>query len=251
MTDQEIVQRLLDGALLRTFMIPDDAMPSNQPEHIETYDLPHILINGDAFWGKSETTHLFHAPGSEGTGEVSFGYTNIGPVFCSYNPVTRGARLMSKKRYKKHEWIVRDQFRLVWDSEKADVTDEVKREIESGSKFKIAMLDSEEVWNIHPVDLPMYYSKEGVFELKTVADRYPTFFRYPSQTGELLQKYPDFFDHRPEDNEAGFIRLSECPQFYSFYSVRSDGSYYNFFDIPRNTVQRYKRLKVFSDVSNR
>src|SRR5579884_1181376 len=105
--------------------------------------------------------------------------------------------------------------------------------------------------NIHPVDLPMYYSKEGVFELKTAADRYPTFFRYPSQTGELLQRYPDFFDHRPEDNEAGFIRLSECPQFFSFYSVRSDGRYYNFFDIPRKTTQRYKRLKVFADVSNR
>lgn len=249
-TDQKIVQRLLDGASLRTFMIPDDAMASNRPEHIETYDLPHVFINGDSFWGKSETTHLGHALGSGKTGEVAFAYTNIGPLFCSYNPFTRGARLMSKKRYKKHEWVLRDHFRLVWDSEKGGATGEIKREIEAASKFKIALLDSEEIWNIHPVDLPMYYSKEGVFEFKTVDDQYPTFFRYPSQTGELLRRYHDFFNHRPEDDESGFIRLGDCPQFYSFYSIRSDGSYYNFFDIPRNTVQRYKRLKVFADVSN-
>lgn len=250
MTDQEIVLRLLEGASLRTVMVPDDAMASNRPEHIETYDLPHLLINGDSFWGKSETTHLGHAPGSGKTGEVAFAYTNIGPLFCSYNPFTRGARLMSKKRYKKHEWVLRDHFRLVWDSEKGSATEEIKKEIEAASKFKIAMLDSEEIWNIHPVDLPMYYSKEGVFEFKTVDDQYPTFFRYPSQTEELLQRYHDFFNHRPEDDEPGFIRLGDSPQFYSFYSIRSDGSYYNFFDIPRNTVQRYKRLKVFADVSN-
>lgn len=250
MTDQEIVQRLLDGASLRTLMIPDDAMASNRPEHIETYDLPHLLINGSTFWGKSETAHLFHARGSEGRGEVAFAYTNIGPLFCCYDPFLREARLMSKKRYKKHEWVVRDQFKLVWDSEKGSATEEIKREIESASKFKIALLDSEEIWNIHPVDLPMYYSKEGLFEFKTVVDQYPIFFRYPAQTGEIHQRYSDFFNHRPEDDEPGFIRLGDCPQFYSFYSIRSDGSYYNFFDIPRNTVQRYKRLKVFADVSN-
>ncbi|MBI3803049.1 MAG: hypothetical protein HY282_04735 [Nitrospirae bacterium] len=247
MTNQEIVRRLLDGGSLRTFMIPDDAMASNRPEHIETYDLPHVIINGDSFWGKSETAHLFHAVGSEGRGEVAFAYSNIGPIFCSFNPFTRGARLMSKKRYKRHEWIVRDQFRLVWDSEKEGSIDEIKREIESGSKFKIAMLDSEGVWNLHPVDLPMYYPEEGVFEFKTVSDQYPTFFRYPKQTEELLQRYPDFFSHRPEEDEPGFIRLNECQRFYSFYSVRSGGDYYNFFDIPRKTVQRYQRLKVFAD----
>jgi hypothetical protein len=139
---------------------------------------------------------------------------------------------------------------LVWDSEKRDAAEEIKKEIESASKFKIALLDSEEIWNIHPVDLPMYYSKEGCFEFKTVADRYPTFFRYPEQTAELLRSYADFFRHRPEDDDPGFVRLSDCPQFYSFYSARSDGSYYNYFDIPRKTVQRYKRLKVFADVSN-
>ena len=220
--DEEIVKSLIGGASLRTVMIPDDAMASNRPEHTETYDLPHVLINDCSFWGKSETAHLFHSPGSEGTGEVAFGYTNIGSLFCSYNPSTRGARLMSKKRYKKHIWVLKNNFRLIWDSAQDDPADRIKNEIESGCKFKIALLDSENIWNIHPVDLPMYYSKTGVFELKTVMDQYPTFFRHPAQTKELLQRYPEFFDHRPQDDEPGFIRLSDCQKFYSFYVVRSE-----------------------------
>ena len=38
MTDEEIIQGVLEGCSLRTFMVPDPAMPSNHPEHRESYD---------------------------------------------------------------------------------------------------------------------------------------------------------------------------------------------------------------------
>ena len=158
LTDKEIIKKLLNGASLRTFMIPDESIPSNYPEHIETYDLPHIIINGEYFWGKSETTHLIHTLGSRDAGVTSFCYTNIGNIFCSYNPKTSGVMFMNKRRYRAHRWYLNDNFRMIWDSEMDNSTEVIRQEIESCSKFKIAMLDSEDIWNIHPVDLPMYYT---------------------------------------------------------------------------------------------
>ena len=70
LTDKEIIEKLLNGASLRTFMIPDESIPSNYPEHIEAYDLPHVIINGDYFWGKSDTAHLIHTLGSIDTSVV-------------------------------------------------------------------------------------------------------------------------------------------------------------------------------------
>ena len=37
------------------------------------------------------------------------------------------------------------------------------------------------------------------------------------------------------------------PKFECFYSVFPDGAYYSYYDIPRNTMQKYKRLRVYSD----
>ncbi len=245
MTDKEIIDKLLNGASLRTFMIPDEAIPSNYPEHIETYDLPHVIINGEYFWAKSETRHLIHTLGSLDTGIVAFCYTNIDNIFGSYNPDTNGIRFMNKKRYKKHVWSLKGDYRLIWDSEKDDSTEYIKKAIESCSKFKIAMLDSEDIWNIHPVDLPMYYTREGISEFKTVSDFYPILFRYPHEIKKLIDQFSDFFSAESA-NKSKVLRF-EYQKFPTFYSIRSDGTYYNGFDIPRKTTQKYKRLKVFVD----
>src|SRR5208283_1156866 len=93
MDDSELVDLILQGASLRTFMIPDSSIPSNYPEHAETYDLPHVIINGKYFWGKSETTHLGYIIGNQEWSLGAFCYTNIEPVFCSYDPDLHAARL--------------------------------------------------------------------------------------------------------------------------------------------------------------
>lgn len=245
LTDKEIIEKLLNGASLRTFMIPDESIPSNYPEHIETYDLPHIVISGDYFWGKSETAHLIHTLGSIDTGVIAFCYTNISNIFGSYNPTTCGIRFMNKKRYKQHSWNLRENYRLIWDSERYDSAKGIRQEIELCSKFKIALLDSEDIWNIHPVDLPMYYTGKEDFDLKTASDFYPILFRYPSEIEKLIDKFSDLFDEKSIDNSK-VLRL-EYQKFPTFYSIRSDGTYYNGFDIPRKTIQKYKRLKVFVD----
>ena len=258
--ESRLIERLINGASLRTFMVPDECLPGNFPEHIETYDLPHIIIKGDQFWGNSGTSHLFHIESGEQLERISFSYTNMGNCFCSYTPSKSLVMMMSKRRYKKHEWRLRDNYRLAWDSATDRSTGDILREIESCSKFKIALLDSENIWNIHPVDLPMYYHTEEQFELKTVMDEYPLFFRNIEMIKKgLLTKFPghyeNYFDSVAAVRESPIsgVEIQRCnlgfetPKFPCFYSVRGDGSYYNFFDIPRKTTQKYKRLKVFVD----
>ena len=103
MDDQGLIAKVLDGQSLRTRMVPDSAIPSNFPEHIETYDLPHVIINGDQFWGKSETAHLSIAD-DQPIGNAAFCYTNSGNVFMSFGPGKQnGAYVMDQRRYREHK----------------------------------------------------------------------------------------------------------------------------------------------------
>ena len=100
LTDEELVQGMLEGLSLRTFMIPDPAMPRNHPEHMESYDLPHVVINGNNFWGKSESAHLLHFSGEKQTELIPFCYTNAAEVFCLFTPAHGRGAYMRKDRYK-------------------------------------------------------------------------------------------------------------------------------------------------------
>lgn len=244
MNDRELIDQLLDGCSLRTLMVPDPALPENAPEHLESYELPHVIVRGELFWAKSATTHLSIADGQP-IGNVSFCYANHGDVFCSFAPGYKdGLYFMPKKRYTVHEWRLRKNFKVIWDSDAGESTEIVGEEIARGATFKIALLDSEDVWNLHPVDLPFYYSEANSFEMKTVSDLYPQFFRQPEEFQDSLRNsegYDSFLT-----SESAIVRLS-VPDFSTFYSVRSDGSYFNYYDVSRSSRQTYQRLKLFSD----
>jgi len=245
MDDQEIIAKLLEGYSLRTFMNPDPALPSNSPEHEETYDLPHVIINGGIFWAKTITGHLM-ASEREAHGNVAFCYTNYGDFFMSFSPtIEKGAYVMDIGRYKKHEWVLKKNYKLVWDSEKDQPADVVGREIDAAAILKIAMLDSEDIWNIHPVDLPMYFPDQGTFELKTVSDRYAMGFRKPRELLQYLES-PELA-LRENISPSGTAAILTLPSFPTYYRLRSDGTYSNFFDIPRQTQKSYKALRVYSD----
>ena len=241
MTDEEIVQGILDGCSLRTFMVPDPALPRNQPEHGESYDLPHVVIKGKHFWGKSFSGHLPHIPGVAPGSRSAFCYTNSADIFCSYCQVDHSITLMRKDRYKTHEWKLIKNYKLIWDSEINQPADIVAGEIEGGAKFRIALLDSEGIWNVHPVDLPMYEKDSGQFQLKTVWESYPMFFRNANEQDKLVAEY------YKKDREGVGMALIHSMWFECFYSVFPDGTYYNFYDIQRNTRRNYERFMVYSD----
>lgn len=239
MTDEELVHGILEGYSLRTFMVPDPAMPNNSPEHMESYELPLVIIKGNHFWGKTENGHLHHVPGDAPYGLNAFCYTNAADIFCAIRAEDGLVALMRKDRYKTHEWTLVRNYKLVWDSGGDQPVEAVAKDIEAGAKFKIALLDRENIWNVHPVDLPKFDTLSGLFQLETCWDRYPTVFRQGS--------FPENALTTVHNSERDMGTMIEPGTFEAFYSVFSDGTYYNFYDIHRNTKQDYKRLKVYSD----
>jgi hypothetical protein len=97
----DIIDKVLNGFTLRTFMIPDPSIPSNQPEHLEGLELTHIVITGDLMWAKSDATHLNHSLGSSYGGLHAWCYSSPTDLFASYTPETSKLFLMFKSRYKK------------------------------------------------------------------------------------------------------------------------------------------------------
>jgi hypothetical protein len=243
MENEEIIRKVLDGYSLRTFMVPDPAFPNNASRHAETYDLPHVVIKGRHFWAASESRHLSIADDTP-FANVSFCYTSAGDIFCSYDAGFEGRlNVMPKSRYEIHEWRLRRNYRLIWDSDDGTAASVLGDDIEQGSKFTIAMLDAEDIWNVHPVDLPMYWADTGIFELKTANDHYPQVFRNPEAFRKTIMEDEGVRNIWSE----GQVALSTARGFSTFYRLNSDGTYVNYYDIPRSSRHEYKRLMVFSD----
>jgi hypothetical protein len=82
MMTTDIINKVLDGCTLRTFMIPDPSIPSNSPEHLEGVELTHIVITGDLMWAKSDATHLSHTFGSSSGSLCAWCYSSPADVFA-------------------------------------------------------------------------------------------------------------------------------------------------------------------------
>jgi hypothetical protein len=246
-----IEEALLEGASLRSVMVPDPDIPTNRPVHVETYFLPHVISKDGLFWAFHETSHLVHVFGQPASLiKTTFSYTNHGPLFCSFSEESSMVSvvvLMSKLRYREHYFLTPKTKKIIWDSENATTTISVRQAVERGARLSIALLDSENVWNMHPVDLPMSHLEDDAFELKTTFHTYPLFFRSKEFCAELIKNNENFFLTKPHDNQDGCLGKA-VSVFPSFYVVYSNFEYYNFFDVPRGTKQRYLRLKVFEDL---
>ena len=122
--------------------------------------------------------------------------------------------------------------------------DAVETAIDAAARFKVAMLDSEDVWNVHPVDLPMYYPESKSFSLKTVSDSYVAMFRHPKK---LLRELESAGFEKGRVDPRYWRLFTTFPEFNTFYDLRSDGTYQNYYDLPRGTRQEHKALRVYSD----
>jgi hypothetical protein len=105
------------------------------------------------------------------------------------------------------------------------------------------MLDSEDIWNVHSIGLPFYFPNSGTFQLNTAVDRYPFAFRSREETTKLRT----VLDQKSRGDARGAYAV-EVPEWLAFYCLNSDGTYYNYYDLPRETTQAYKRLKVFASL---
>jgi hypothetical protein len=153
---------------------------------------------------------------------------------------------MPLNRYKSHEFIVKDSWELIWDShlQESCPFNDFQERVQSGTRFKIALLDHEAVWNIHPIDLPMCHMNAEMLVMKTELFPYPEIIRRPEIMRGVIKDCQSFFESRNYSNEEGVVGLHRN-SFNAFFSVSSDGTYYNYYDIPKGNKHEYMRLKIF------
>ncbi|MFC1821086.1 hypothetical protein ACFL9T_00125 [Thermodesulfobacteriota bacterium] len=83
--------------------------------------------------------------------------------------------------------------------------------------------------------------------MKTELCQYPMILRMPEALRRFVECNKEFFGRKPKNNDDGTLLLNNAHPFVSYYNLSDDGSYYNFYDIPRGTTQEYKRLKIFCE----
>lgn len=253
--ENEIIEKILSGASLRCVMRPDDEIPTNRPLHDECFDLPHVIINGEEFCAIT-SREIVTKPGVELP--IVFYYTHNG-LFGSFSPVEVEAGLVGpkdvlwvslapRKRYRKFEWLVRGAYKKIWDSMNMRDIEPVRQAVLRGASLKVAFLDEEEIWNIHPVILPQVACNEKAFLLQTNFIAYPFFIR----NIQVLEGYIDSEGWREyiDGDKLCFTegrRFKDLP-FQAFYHLRNDGTYKSYYDLARgDTVNSYKHLMVFAD----
>ncbi len=218
------------------------------PAKMESHSFEHVIERDGFFWGISSQEPF---PNQLITGGYPIGYRS----FCSTDVMEIAALWYEKEHvlqitpsYVYSSFCIKKKYLwdLVWDSTKnlQDIS-LISQAVQQGQFFKIAMLDSENVWNIHPVSL-LTFSDNGFFEITTEYVEYPMLFRFPESLLETLNKNKVIFPSTFQEYKGENVFLQNLRGWPSFYTIHSDGSYCDIFDIPRNSLQKYKRLLIFS-----
>ncbi len=116
MDEAHIIESLITGNSLATVMMPDVAIPSNKPKHLEGFLLPHVLIRNNEFWGFTRCVHNAHTLGGHVMKDPTvFAYgNNIEKTFISFTYGSEKMNWMPLIRYESHEFIIKEDYeRLV------------------------------------------------------------------------------------------------------------------------------------------
>ncbi len=240
-----IVEAVLGGCGLKSVMIPDSSIPSNRPRHLECYRFPHVILKGERLWAMTRQAHVVERERSNNNFVLyGFGYS-IGVNDIFYTLTDRGRKRglptwMPMSRYESFKWMRENRWKVAWNSEKPLETETLKKAVSESLSFKIHLLDDEDFWNIHPVDL-VRIDDENRFEIRTEPVEHPMPLRDEMDRERL---FPEIV-RRFENGEIGL--QGECMEHIAYYCVNSDGTYYNYYDIFRPNFKKYKKLIVFME----
>ena len=234
----------LDGRSLRVTLYPDESLGFYSEPFVEGFQLPNVIVNGDLFWGKSDSLHPCDEHPTMGSFDWdftlpgSYAYNNFADLVVNSSPFSGMNRIYKASKYKEIRFITVADFRLLWDSDADDDTTSVETEITAGKRLKIALLDQDGIWNIHPVDLAAYAKETKEFHLNTPKDGYPAMLRDPEFASGLAA--------RMAENEHPTFSTDDMEFHLSRYRVRPGGKYLH--QIGGELVEKtYRQLKVFCE----
>jgi len=258
-TDAEIIDAILSGASLRLVLHPRTKVQIDFPDMYEAFDLRHVILRGQRFFAKTANCHAI--PVNFSTYDMataySYAYSNHYSYVVNSSQQAGTVRIYNKNVYESLQFVPVENFELIWESGTNKDVSPVVNAITEGRLLKIALLDSDGYWNVHPVHMSSFYIDQNNFELFTDQDAIPGVLHdgqdleaLESQMTQLLKEAVR--KHSPRNlrevfDKAGF--QFENPEFYStFYTVRSDGSYLRGSTVLKQEEKhQYVALKVFAD----
>lgn len=261
------VDALLRGETLKVVLTPDPAIPHNRPEIQESFELPHVVIDRDGFWAKTTTVISldFHSGGVEAYDlslPGSYAYSNYADLVVNSSFLSGLVRCYDAQSYSQLDFITQPDHDLVWEHGETGDMAALREAVSTGRSLKIALLDDQNYWNIHPVNMPTVRTGEDWFQLFTDKDAYPTMFRMT----ESARNFSDVLGRQLDERSGGDrTKLGDSramvvmnQEFFScFYRVFADGNYVRGLgrddvvigddgkaDVPK---LRYQALKVFAE----
>ena len=214
---------LLNGASLRVVLHPDPEFQTDFPDMIESFSLPHIIIHGGEFIAKTANRHAlaYDYRAYDMNSAFSYAYSNFLSYVINCSAAEPFIRLYSTTAYQEIKFVAKNGCETVWEY---GSTVSMRRrprwnERSMPGSLKIALLDQDGLWNIHPVHMPSFYVGRNHFELFTEQDALPIVFRYAADL-KKLEKH--FLENIKRNKRASILRsalMSENVIFYSCYTA--------------------------------
>jgi hypothetical protein len=251
------VDKLLNGASLRVVLHPNPEIHTTFPDLIESFALPHVVIEGEHFIGKSRGHGLPYNyqelnafdPGFA----ASYAYANYVNLVVNCSLTGNFIRIFDTGVYLDVTFQTISNYEMIWKHGRDMPIAAVEGAVRDGRMLRVALQDPDGFWNIHPVDMSSFYVGRNSFELFTEQDSIPLLFRFPSMFREIEKKRLDQIvaaGHDPSSKTGLSFGIHANPtEFYSvYYTVRSNGEYLRgaYVGIDEKP-QRYAGLKVFAE----
>ena len=249
---------LLNGASLRVVLHPDPEVQTDFPDMVESFELPHIILHEGEFIAKTSNRHAlaYDFRAYDVNSAFSYAFSNYLSYVVNCSAADSLFRAYSANAYHEIEFVAANTHETVWEYGTDQPTAPVERAIEAGKRLKIALLDADDFWNIHPVHMPSFYVGQNRFELFTEQDAVPEFFRYPSTLKEFSRNLDQQIQERlasgvaktRKDEMMGFAAQPPVSFYSCYYTLWPNGQYLRGkIVLQGDEPESYKALKIFAE----
>lgn len=253
LSDQQLFDIFDKGSSLNIFL-----RPSNEIKHrvgtqtyIENYALPNFQRKEDRYLCFTDGKHL-----EENKAFYSFKgilnyycYSNCGPGFFNYGVVFKeesidvGLSFMNKVRYEEMEWIVRDDYELIFDGIEFHNNIEIIKAIQHAKNFRISITLANDVELRQDVDLLFYRPESETIWGYSKSAYLPASMGNPKDFHEFCEEH--FLKDSEYYDPELYLKLDDhgYPTFVQFFA---DGTYTDAYMSLNNTKDNYKNIKIFA-----